>query len=485
MTASGNTTITGNEANLTVNDTVQVGTIWSTKKINLNADFSIKADLYFGEDYTTTDNGGDGIAFVLQPLSSNGGTAGGGLGYEYISPSLAIEFDTFSNDFDPYDAFDTNPNDHITIIKNGDTANPIAHSEYINPIDIGNLEDGTWYTVEIEWVYTTNTLKLTVDNTIQFENNIGDITASIFSNNPNVYLGFTASTGDSFNEQSVKNIAFCASFDTDEDTIFDVDDNCPAISNTDQLDTDSDGVGDVCDDDIDGDGIININDNCPLLSNTDQLDTDLDGIGDVCDDDIDGDNVLDTDDLCLDTPFGEIVNSNGCIYIDCDNIPEIVASSNNTCPNELVSLKLDYDPIISETSFLWSTGGTTNSIDIYPISTENYWVDITIKNTTCRKEITVNISDLSFPKFFTPNGDGKNDTWQMRCVNGSLVSGSIINIFNRFGKVVAQINPLDKGWDGYYNGHPLPSSDYWFTVQFTDALGNLKEKRGNFSLIRR
>ena len=282
MTASGNTTITGNEANLTVNDTVQVGTIWSTKKINLNADFSIKADLYFGEDYTTTDNGGDGIAFVLQPLSSNGGTAGGGLGYEYISPSLAIEFDTFSNDFDPYDAFDTNPNDHITIIKNGDTANPIAHSEYINPIDIGNLEDGTWYTVEIEWVYTTNTLKLTVDNTIQFENNIGDITASIFSNNPNVYLGFTASTGDSFNEQSVKNIAFCASFDTDEDTIFDVDDNCPAISNTDQLDTDSDGVGDVCDDDIDNDGILNADDNCPFVANPGQEDADGNGTGDAC-----------------------------------------------------------------------------------------------------------------------------------------------------------------------------------------------------------
>lgn len=86
--------------------------------------------------------------------------------------------------------------------------------------------------------------------------------------------------------------------DTDSDSFNDIVDNCPEQANADQLDTDSDNVGDVCDDDDDNDGILDIEDNCSLISNEDQLDTDDDGIGDVCDEDDDNDGVLDVDDNC-------------------------------------------------------------------------------------------------------------------------------------------------------------------------------------------
>jgi hypothetical protein len=86
--------------------------------------------------------------------------------------------------------------------------------------------------------------------------------------------------------------------DADADGVADEDDNCPAVANPDQNDTDGDGRGDVCDSDQDGDAIDNQWDNCPRIPNPDQNDFDNDGQGNVCDDDDDGDGVDDASDNC-------------------------------------------------------------------------------------------------------------------------------------------------------------------------------------------
>ena len=79
------------------------------------------------------------------------------------------------------------------------------------------------------------------------------------------------------------------------------------------------------------------------------------------------------------------------------------------------------------------------------------------------------VSVIGFPQFFTPNNDGYNDTWQIKGVNQQFQPGSIIYIFDRYGKLVKQLNPTGPGWDGLFNGNPLPNDDYWFAVTLQDG----------------
>lgn len=98
-----------------------------------------------------------------------------------------------------------------------------------------------------------------------------------------------------------------------------------------------------------------------------------------------------------------------------------------------------------------------------------------------KRQIDQGISAEEFPRFFTPNGDGINDFWQF---TPALLTGekslNIILIFDRLGTLITQIDPISLGWDGNYNGQPLPSSDYWFKAR--DNLNN--EIRGHFTLKR-
>ena len=93
---------------------------------------------------------------------------------------------------------------------------------------------------------------------------------------------------------------------------------------------------------------------------------------------------------------------------------------------------------------------------------------------------------VEYPKFFTPNNDGVNDTWAIKGANSTFFPGSEVNIFNRFGKLVAQIDIDNPGWDGTFNGKVLPSDDYWFSVKLFDRDGNpVKGMTGNVSLLRK
>ncbi|MFT4831271.1 MAG: gliding motility-associated-like protein [Psychroserpens sp.] len=92
---------------------------------------------------------------------------------------------------------------------------------------------------------------------------------------------------------------------------------------------------------------------------------------------------------------------------------------------------------------------------------------------------------VGYPKFFTPNADGFNDFWNVKGIE-TLVD-PVIFIFDRYGKLLKQLDQNTLGWDGTYIGNPMPSSDYWFKMEYSrDEQGIVVAKtlRTHFSLVR-
>ena len=97
----------------------------------------------------------------------------------------------------------------------------------------------------------------------------------------------------------------------------------------------------------------------------------------------------------------------------------------------------------------------------------------------CSNEPESSITILDYPKFFTPNNDGFNDLWNIKCLENQT---AIISIFNRHGKLLRQFKTATPGWNGTYNGQLMPANDYWFIVSYYDKNGFQKEFRSHFTL---
>ena len=93
--------------------------------------------------------------------------------------------------------------------------------------------------------------------------------------------------------------------------------------------------------------------------------------------------------------------------------------------------------------------------------------------------VTKEVLVVDIPKFFTPNNDGDFDTWHI--VGIETLPGTVINIFDRYGKRIKQLTSSSPGWDGYYNGKILPTSDFWFVAEI--KRGSIAfEVKGHFTL---
>ena len=98
----------------------------------------------------------------------------------------------------------------------------------------------------------------------------------------------------------------------------------------------------------------------------------------------------------------------------------------------------------------------------------------------CIFETQTSVMIMDYPKFFTPNGDGYNDTWNIKCLRENPVAK--ISVFDRFGKLIISFSPRENSWDGRFNGQLLPGSDYWFVAEYLNNNGIQATFRSHFSL---
>lgn len=180
----------------------QFGSVWNSNKINLNNPFDFVFNVYLG---CLDANGADGIVFILQPLSTSIGSAGGGMGFQGIAPSVGIALDTWQNTEynDPF-------YDHLSIQVNGDINHlddivPYVQASATNP----NIEDCQWHTFRIKWDPVAHLIQTYFDGVFRQQATI-DLISTIFFNDPMVYWGFSGATGGSVNLQQ-----FCTALNPD------------------------------------------------------------------------------------------------------------------------------------------------------------------------------------------------------------------------------------------------------------------------------
>lgn len=516
----------------------QAGAVWNSSQLDLTEPFDFTFDVYLGD----IPGGADGIAFVLQPVDTSQLEAGGGLGYEGIAPSLAMSIDTYDNGPSDGDIVQ----DHVAIMSNGSvehfTADNLAGPE-VALVSGANIEDGAWHLMRISWDPSTNTINFYMDGSLRLTYS-GDIIADIFGGDPNVYWGFTGSTGGLNNRQE-----FCFSI-------------IPGLTSS---------VTEICA----GDSILFEDDSYSALGDVVGWEWDFDN-GITSTDEAPGEIVFNTAGQY--TVTQTIEDAEGCtasedLTITVHPNPEADFSSTQACEGDLTDLSdqssiavgsitdWDWDLGNGQTDFGSSVSTTfsdagmydvqltvtttegcidsvTNSVEVFENPTaegvitsnsldvdftttlqngeEAYWVVLDTNYTTtgefaytfpdsgfydvqlvvtnangCVDDTTYTIYVEGLPEFevpnvFTPNGDDVNELFSPETYG---VSEAEMKIFNRWGRPVftyeGAVVAGQWGWDGSVNGGAKAASGtYYYVLNLKGVNGDNFAETGTVTLVR-
>ncbi|MDO7138764.1 T9SS type B sorting domain-containing protein [Algibacter lectus] len=171
-----------------------------------------------------------------------------------------------------------------------------------------------------------------------------------------------------------------------------------------------------------------------------------------------------------------IVTASESANITQDDVTIVDISNNNSVTIDTTNLGSgDYEYALRE------EGSNFITYQAEPVFTNVRpgFYTIYVKDDVCGTT-ELDISVIGYAKFFTPNGDSYNDYWQVKGLNAQTQPNSLIFIYDRYGKLLKQFLAGSTGWDGTFNGNPLPSDDYWFNVQLEDG----RHFSGHFTLKR-
>ncbi len=144
---------------------------------------------------------------------------------------------------------------------------------------------------------------------------------------------------------------------------------------------------------------------------------------------------------------------------------------------------------VGEGSIVWETSEFTNSIIVSPSVTTNYCVNLVDSN-GCTSVDCVNVivlqdcGELYIPTAFSPDGDDNNDLYQIR-INAQCVQSMQMQIFDRWGELIIEMNDINDTWDGTFRNEPLNNASFAYVLKI--KLSNNPEEqlfKGNITLIK-
>ncbi|WP_420571049.1 T9SS type B sorting domain-containing protein [Kordia sp.] len=176
------------------------------------------------------------------------------------------------------------------------------------------------------------------------------------------------------------------------------------------------------------------------------------------------------------------IDSNTDGYFNLNDIyPQIVTNGNTSYTLEFYLSEDNAEQEINSIDAIYYAMNDTEEIFV-SVTNQNGCKSITnfFVNPDCYDTI-VDISNIKFPAFFTPNNDMANDTWNVKGISIAVQQTAIMYIFDRYGKLLYYFRPGQiEGWNGTYRGKPMPSNDYWYKFETSEG----QSFSGSFSLIR-
>ncbi|MDB9731096.1 gliding motility-associated C-terminal domain-containing protein, partial [Flavobacteriaceae bacterium] len=266
----------------------------------------------------------------------------------------------------------------------------------------------------------------------------------------------------------------------DNDGILDTSDNCPLTFNADQKDTDSDGIGDVCDNDDDGDGVLDTNDAFPL-DPTEWTDTDADGIGNNADNDDDNDGFTDLDELVCDSDpldrFNKPADQDNDLIPDCvdpDRDGDGYDNTQDVFPdNDREWEDFDKDGLGNNFDVDDDNDGCLDATDLFPLN-PNECSDADNDGIGDNADPDDNNDGFDDDKLFvsgllTPGSSGLEDTWKV--INIEQYPNARVIIYNRNAQEVFSVLGYKNNWRGTYKGSSnlLPAGSYYYVVDLNNG----------------